>query len=42
VALKLTSYLALNYLVRFRRDPALQGSDSIQQNVVLRFSWELF
>lgn len=41
VAIKLTSYLALNYLARFRRDPGLQERDSIQQNVVLRFSWEL-
>lgn len=42
IAIKLTSYLALNYLARYRRDPGLQERDSIQQNVVLRFSWELF
>lgn len=42
VALKLTSYLSLNYVARFLRDRALSDKDLLQQDVLLRFSVELF
>lgn len=42
VALKLTSYLSLNYVARFVRDRALAEKDLLQQDVLLRFSVELF
>lgn len=40
-ALKLTSYLSLNYIGRFARDPSLSEGNRITQDLVLRFSWEI-
>lgn len=42
VALKLTSYFAINYVARYRRDRFLFDKDIIQQDVLLRFSLEVF
>lgn len=41
VALKLTSYVSVNYRLRFLRDRSLSKLDSLQQDVLLRFSLEL-
>jgi len=41
VAIKLTSYVSLNYVVRFLRDRALFERDRLQQDVLLRFSLEV-
>ncbi|MBI2378623.1 MAG: hypothetical protein HYV07_31795 [Deltaproteobacteria bacterium] len=41
VALKLTSYVSVNYVFRFLRDRALSPDDRIQQDVLVRFSLEL-
>lgn len=42
VALKLTSYASINYVLRFRRDPGLTRRDSLDQDIRLRFSVEIF
>lgn len=42
VALKLTTYLSVNYVVRYLRDKALTERDRLQQDVLLRFSLEIF
>ncbi|MBI4818665.1 MAG: hypothetical protein HY791_20520 [Deltaproteobacteria bacterium] len=41
VALKLTSYVSINYVLRFLRDRSLSPDDRIQQDVSVRFSLEL-
>jgi hypothetical protein len=41
VAVKLTSYVSINYRLRFLRDPALSEKDVIEQDVLLRFSLEI-
>jgi hypothetical protein len=40
-ALKITSYLSLNYVVRYLRDRVLLDEDRIEQDILLRFSVEL-
>ena len=42
VSLKLTSYASINYVLRFRRDPGLTQRDSLDQDIRLRFSVEIF
>ena len=42
VAFKLTSYLSVNYVFRFLRDRAILPEDRLEQDVLLRFSLELF
>ena len=43
IALKLTSYVSINYVTRFRRDPLLfDNLNIVQQDVLLRFSLEVF
>lgn len=42
VALKLTSFMSLNYVVRFLRDRAIFQQNRFEQDVLLRFSLELF
>lgn len=42
VAFKLTSYLSINYVFRFLRDRAILPEDRLEQDVLLRFSLELF
>lgn len=41
VNVKLTSYLSLNYVMRFIRDRAISEEDRLAQDVLLRFSVEL-
>lgn len=42
VALKLTSYISINYVLRFLRDRAIFQANQLENNVVLRFSLDLF
>ena len=42
VALKLTSYVSINYVIRYLRDRAIFEKDPFEQDVLLRFSLELF
>ncbi|MBI5510309.1 MAG: hypothetical protein HY903_16255 [Deltaproteobacteria bacterium] len=41
LAIKLTSYVSLNYVARFLRDRSLSKDDRLEQDVLLRFSFEL-
>ncbi len=41
VALKLTSYISVNYVLRYLRDRALSDVDRIENDVLLRFSFDL-
>jgi hypothetical protein len=41
VAVKLTQYLSVNYVLRYVRDKSLSEKDQIEQDVRLRFSFEL-
>ena len=43
VALKLTSYISVNYVLRYTRDPtlSLENADRIEQDILLRFSVDL-
>jgi hypothetical protein len=41
VALKLTSYLSVNYVLRFLLDRLLSDEDQLQQDILLRFSVEV-
>lgn len=42
VALKLTSFLSINYVARYRRDPTINVNlDSFEQDILLRFSVDL-
>ena len=41
VALKLTTYLSINYVVRFILDRLISDEDQLQQDILLRFSLEV-
>jgi hypothetical protein len=42
IALKLTSYASVNYVLRYSRDPTIpQNHDIVQQDLLLRFSLEI-
>jgi hypothetical protein len=41
VALKLTTYLSVNYVVRFLLDRLISDEDQLQQDILLRFSVEV-
>jgi hypothetical protein len=41
VALKLTTYLSINYVVRFLLDRLISDEDQLQQDILLRFSLEV-
>jgi hypothetical protein len=42
VALKLTTFLSVNYVVRFLLDRLISDEDQLQQDILLRFSLEVF
>ncbi len=43
VALKLTSYMSVNYVLRFLRDPTLlESTNRLEQDVLLRFSLDIY
>ncbi|MBK8012974.1 MAG: hypothetical protein IPK13_16660 [Deltaproteobacteria bacterium] len=42
VGLKLTSYLSVNYVLRFLRDQEIRDRDAFSQDLLLRFSVEVF
>ncbi|MFO0724385.1 MAG: hypothetical protein U1E65_11415 [Myxococcota bacterium] len=41
LSLKLTSYVSVNYVLRLTQDASLHPDPSLQQDVRLRFSWEV-